>query len=56
MAGYAMGEDDLLARLARIELDDHLRHCVVDAVAAGGDDGTRHRDAASAAVARLVRS
>lgn len=36
--------------------DDHLRHCVADAVAAGGDDADRKLTEASSAVARLLRS
>jgi DNA-binding FrmR family transcriptional regulator len=37
-------------------LDEHLRHCVADAVAAGGDEATAKVDEASKAIARLVRS
>jgi CsoR family transcriptional regulator, copper-sensing transcriptional repressor len=37
-------------------LDDHLQHCVVDAVAAGGDEATAKLDEASKAIARLVKS
>jgi DNA-binding FrmR family transcriptional regulator len=37
-------------------LDDHLSHCVADAVAGGGTDATEKIAEASAAVARLVRS
>ena len=37
-------------------LDEHLNHCVVDAVAAGGDDADAKLKEASAAIARLVRS
>ena len=37
-------------------LDEHLHHCVADAVAAGGDEGTAKVDEASRAIARLVRS
>jgi DNA-binding FrmR family transcriptional regulator len=37
-------------------LDDHLGHCVSDAVAAGGDDAQAKIAEASAAIARLVRS
>jgi CsoR family transcriptional regulator, copper-sensing transcriptional repressor len=36
--------------------DDHLRHCVADAVAAGGDDATRKLTEATAAVERLLKS
>jgi CsoR family transcriptional regulator, copper-sensing transcriptional repressor len=37
-------------------LDDHLAHCVADAVRAGGAEGEDRIDEASAAIARLVRS
>ena len=37
-------------------LDDHLAHCVSDAVRKGGDDAVEKLDEASAAIARLVRS
>ena len=37
-------------------LDDHLKHCVAEAVAAGGDTADRKVAEASAAIARLVRS
>ena len=37
-------------------LDEHLSHCVVDAVAAGGDEADAKLKQASAAIARLVRS
>ena len=37
-------------------LDEHLHHCVADAVAAGGDEGTAKVDEATKAIARLVRS
>ena len=37
-------------------LDEHLAHCVVDAVAAGGDDAQLKLKEASDAIARLVRS
>ena len=37
-------------------LDDHLAHCVADAVREGGDGGAAKISEASAAVARLVRS
>ncbi|MCU1456174.1 MAG: Repressor CsoR of the copZA operon [Actinomycetia bacterium] len=35
---------------------DHLSHCVVDAVAVGGDSATDKIEEATAAIARLVRS
>jgi DNA-binding FrmR family transcriptional regulator len=37
-------------------LDEHLHHCVADAVAAGGAEATAKVDEASKAIARLVRS
>jgi len=37
-------------------LDDHLAHCVKDAVAAGGAEGDAKIAEASAAISRLVRS
>ncbi|GAC1529526.1 MAG: metal-sensitive transcriptional regulator [Acidimicrobiales bacterium] len=37
-------------------LDDHLEHCVREAVAAGGDSADEKISEASAAIARLVRS
>jgi DNA-binding FrmR family transcriptional regulator len=37
-------------------LDDHLRHCVTDAVQAGGDEAEAKITEASDAIARLVRS
>ena len=37
-------------------LDDHLSHCVADAVAAGGPERDAKLAEASAAIARLVRS
>jgi DNA-binding FrmR family transcriptional regulator len=37
-------------------LDDHLSHCVVNAVAAGGQEADDKINEASAAIARMVRS
>ncbi len=37
-------------------LDEHLNHCMVDAVAAGGEEADAKLKEASAAIARLVRS
>jgi len=37
-------------------LDEHLSHCVADAVAGGGADASEKVAEASAAIARLVRS
>ena len=36
-------------------LDDHLRHCVMDAAKAGGDEAETKLAEATAAIARLVR-
>ena len=37
-------------------LDDHLSHCVLNAVAAGGSESEEKIAEASSAIARLVRS
>ena len=37
-------------------LNDHMAHCVADAVKIGGAEATAKLDEASAAIARLVRS
>lgn len=37
-------------------LDDHLRHCMLDAADTGGAEAKQKIDEASAAIARLVRS
>lgn len=37
-------------------LDDHLKHCVVDAARAGGEQADQKIHEATAAIARLVRS
>ena len=37
-------------------LDDHLKHCVVDAARMGGNDAEQKIKEASDAIARLVRS
>ncbi|MCX6471869.1 metal-sensitive transcriptional regulator [Williamsia herbipolensis] len=37
-------------------LDDHLKHCVLDAAAQGGDEAQTKLQEASAAIARLVKS
>ncbi len=37
-------------------MHDHLSHCVVDAVTAGGDEASRKIDEATAAIARLVKA
>ena len=45
-----------LENVALSLLDDHMRHCVVDAARAGGDEAETKLTEASAAIARLVRS
>ncbi|MGH9079798.1 MAG: metal-sensitive transcriptional regulator [Acidimicrobiales bacterium] len=37
-------------------LEDHLAHCVAEAVRSGGEEADAKLDEASAAIARLVRS
>jgi DNA-binding FrmR family transcriptional regulator len=37
-------------------LDDHMRHCLTNAVAQGGDEADRLVTEASRAIERLVRS
>ena len=45
-----------LESVALLLLEEHLGHCVTDAIAAGGDDAEAKVKEASAAIARLVRS
>ena len=45
-----------LQRVAVGMFDDHLRHCVADAVAAGGTEADRKLVEATAAVERLLRA
>ena len=37
-------------------MEDHLQHCVADAISAGGDEAADKLAAATAAIRRLVRS
>ena len=37
-------------------LEDHLRHCVADAITSGGNDANQKISEATAAIARLVKS
>ena len=46
----------VLESVALLLLEEHLGHCVTDAIAAGGDDAEAKVKEASAAIARLVRS
>ncbi len=45
-----------LQSVAVVLLEEHLRHCVTDAVANGGDEADRLVTEASRAIERLVRS
>jgi DNA-binding FrmR family transcriptional regulator len=45
-----------LDALALVLLDEHLRHCVTEAIQAGGEDADAKVREASAAIARLVKS
>lgn len=45
-----------LESVALVLLDEHLRHCVAEAIQAGGDEADAKVGEASAAIARLVRS
>lgn len=37
-------------------LDEHLKHCVAEAITAGGDEADAKLTEATAAIARLIRS
>jgi DNA-binding FrmR family transcriptional regulator len=45
-----------LQAVALVLLEEHLSHCVANAVAAGGDIGEQKLAEANAAIARLVKS
>ncbi len=45
-----------LQSVALVLMQDHLSHCVADAIAEGGDAAAAKIDEASEAIARLVRS
>jgi DNA-binding FrmR family transcriptional regulator len=45
-----------LESVALLLLDEHLAHCVTDAIQTGGDEADQKVREASAAIARLVRS
>lgn len=45
-----------LESVALLLLEEHLAHCVADAIHAGGDEAEQKVREASAAIARLVRS
>lgn len=45
-----------LQSVALLLLDDHLSHCVADAVRSGGEEATAKLREATSAIERLVRS
>jgi DNA-binding FrmR family transcriptional regulator len=45
-----------LQSVALVLLDDHLEHCVAEAIQSGDDDASAKLNEASAAIGRLVRS
>jgi DNA-binding FrmR family transcriptional regulator len=45
-----------LESVALTLLDDHLKHCVAEAIATGGGEAEAKLSEASAAIARLVKS
>jgi DNA-binding FrmR family transcriptional regulator len=45
-----------LEAAAVLLFDDHLRHCIADAVAAGGPEAEKKLTEATAAVARLLKT
>ncbi len=45
-----------LQSVALVLLDDHLEHCVADAIQSGDGDASAKLSEASAAIGRLVRS
>src|SRR3954452_17312693 len=45
-----------LESVSLLLLEEHLGHCVTDAIQAGGDEAEQKVKEASAAIARLVRS
>jgi len=54
--GQVSAATNALQAVALELLDDHLAHCVSDAVRKGGDEATEKLNEASAAIGRLVRS
>ena len=54
--GQVSAATSALESVALLLLDEHLAHCVSDAVRAGGDEAGVKLAEASAAIARLVRS
>ncbi len=54
--GQVSAATSALQSVALLLVDEHLSHCVSDAVRAGGDEAEAKLAEASAAIARLVRS
>jgi DNA-binding FrmR family transcriptional regulator len=54
--GQVSAATSALESVALLLLDEHLAHCVSDAVRTGGDEAVAKLAEASAAIARLVRS
>ena len=54
--GQVSAATSALESVALLLLDEHLAHCVSDAVKVGGDEAADKLAEASAAIARLVRS
>ena len=54
--GQVSAATSALQSVALLLVDEHLAHCVSDAVRAGGDAADAKLAEASAAIARLVRS
>jgi len=54
--GQVSAATSALESVALLLLDEHLAHCVSNAVKAGGDEAAAKLAEASAAIARLVRS
>jgi len=54
--GQVSAATSALQSVALLLLEEHLAHCVSDAVRAGGDEAAAKLSEASTAIARLVRS
>jgi len=54
--GQVSAATSALQSVALLLLDEHLAHCVTDAVRSGGDEADAKLSEASAAIARLVRA
>ncbi len=69
MLGYSIDKEDYLLRLRKIEgqvrglqrvalglVDQHLRHCVMQAAATSDDEAAAKLDEATRAIERLLRT